>query len=50
MHTGAYYPKENVRFEGPSNIYTRVAASRVPPGGVGAVDKWPAGATAESLA
>ena len=27
VHTGAYYPKENVRFEGPSNIYTRVAAS-----------------------
>ena len=50
VHTGAYYPKENVRFEGPSNIYTRVAAGRVPPRGVGAVDKWPAGATAESLA
>ncbi len=27
VHTGAYYPKENVRFEGPSNVYTRVAAT-----------------------
>ena len=27
VHSGTYFPKDQVRFEGPSKVYTRVAAS-----------------------